>query len=658
MIGANGSAGTNGTNGLNGKTVLNDNVDPIATVGVNGDFFINTTSNKIFGPKTAGVWPATGTSLVGPAGSFSITGTVGQTIYHNGTDWKATSNLYNDGITVGIGTAAVPANMVLIKAASGIGSIPFAIQNFANTNSLVEIGNANGDGIIRGFNNGTSSFQLSASTSLDSYVQTNFGIGMTGSVPQKLTVNGNVLLMDGNALMFREKIADGINFTSFRAQAQTSDIVYTLPATIGVLGDVLTTNSTGVLSWTTPSLGNWSLSGNSVSTIKKFGTVDNFDLPFITNGMEQMRITNTGKIGIGTPTPTFQLSLNGAATDANIHLFNTTSGSSGADGLRINFSGINTNIFNYEAGNMNFGTSGSDRLIIKANGAVQIPNLVGPGVVQTDNVGNLSMVSILGTKDYISKWSSTGSSLGDSRIFDDGNYVGIGRKIPVFSDGYFDIELPIVGNTYGGMYLNSKSATGKPFYGYSLNNTVVAWNYLDGTTSDWKINNGAADRLIVKKTGVVQIPDLAGAGSVLTDASGNLSVNKCAFSAFASASQKFTNSFDVILYNKIEFDFNSDFSAGVFTAPADGVYHFDATFTYAAGGSPAASLFFNIFINDNRYATSRQPVVNNINTVDISMTINLTKGDKVDARMFTNSGALDTHISSSYHNHFSGYRIF
>jgi hypothetical protein len=78
-IGATGATGAAGTNGINGKTVLNGSSDPDPGIGVDGDFFINTSSNTIFGPKVSGSWPATGTSLVGetgPAGSdATVTGT-------------------------------------------------------------------------------------------------------------------------------------------------------------------------------------------------------------------------------------------------------------------------------------------------------------------------------------------------------------------------------------------------------------------------------------------------------------------------------------------------------------------------------------------------------------------------------------------------------
>lgn len=62
-----GPAGTSGTNGTNGNTVLNGSANPTSGQGVNGDFFLNTTTSTLFGPKAAGAWPGSGVSLVGPA---------------------------------------------------------------------------------------------------------------------------------------------------------------------------------------------------------------------------------------------------------------------------------------------------------------------------------------------------------------------------------------------------------------------------------------------------------------------------------------------------------------------------------------------------------------------------------------------------------------
>lgn len=47
----------------------------------------------------------------------------------------------------------------------------------------------------------------------------------------------------------------------------------------------------------------WSLNGNTVTTAKSLGTIDNIDLPFITNNTEKMRITANGSLGLGIAIP-------------------------------------------------------------------------------------------------------------------------------------------------------------------------------------------------------------------------------------------------------------------------------------------------------------------------------------------------------------------
>lgn len=79
LTGPQGPAGTNGVNGVNGNTVLNGTVDPTATQGVDGDFYLNTETNTLFGPKASGVWPTAGTSLIGPTGATGATGPAGPT---------------------------------------------------------------------------------------------------------------------------------------------------------------------------------------------------------------------------------------------------------------------------------------------------------------------------------------------------------------------------------------------------------------------------------------------------------------------------------------------------------------------------------------------------------------------------------------------------
>lgn len=75
--GSNGTNGTNGSNGADGKTVLNGSAPPTSQ-GVNGDFYIETTNNRLYGPKSGGAWGGY-VNLVGPTGATGATGSTGAT---------------------------------------------------------------------------------------------------------------------------------------------------------------------------------------------------------------------------------------------------------------------------------------------------------------------------------------------------------------------------------------------------------------------------------------------------------------------------------------------------------------------------------------------------------------------------------------------------
>lgn len=87
--GAQGSTGSTGPQGIDGPT------GPQGVQGIDGP----TGPQGVTGPDGP-------TGATGPSGTIT-TGTLGQTLHHNGTDWQATSNLFHDPGTgnVGIGTA-------------------------------------------------------------------------------------------------------------------------------------------------------------------------------------------------------------------------------------------------------------------------------------------------------------------------------------------------------------------------------------------------------------------------------------------------------------------------------------------------------------------------------------------------------------------------
>jgi hypothetical protein len=70
MDGANGAPGTAGTNGTNGKTILSAALPvgetPNDVFGANGDFYLDTATYILYGPKASGVWPLPGAQLSNP----------------------------------------------------------------------------------------------------------------------------------------------------------------------------------------------------------------------------------------------------------------------------------------------------------------------------------------------------------------------------------------------------------------------------------------------------------------------------------------------------------------------------------------------------------------------------------------------------------------
>jgi hypothetical protein len=62
--------------GSNGKTILNGTTNPTNAIGTDGDFYINISSNILFGPKSTGLW-GNGLSINGPQGLQGVPGVQG-----------------------------------------------------------------------------------------------------------------------------------------------------------------------------------------------------------------------------------------------------------------------------------------------------------------------------------------------------------------------------------------------------------------------------------------------------------------------------------------------------------------------------------------------------------------------------------------------------
>jgi len=113
-----------GATGANGNTVLYGTGAPSNSVGNNGDFYIDTAANNIYGPKASGVWPS-GTSLVGPQGTAGAAGVV-----------QAITANYLNSATAGTGTASI----------GGTAANPVVNINFPNDVQSVSAGTVTNSG--------------------------------------------------------------------------------------------------------------------------------------------------------------------------------------------------------------------------------------------------------------------------------------------------------------------------------------------------------------------------------------------------------------------------------------------------------------------------------------------------------------------------------
>jgi len=108
--GTNGANGANGTNGANGNTILSGEGAPAITLGVVGDFYLDTKVTAHYGPKTSAGWGSP-VSLVGAQGATGEPGANG-TNGTNGADGANGANGANgtngaDGATALVDTFSI-----------------------------------------------------------------------------------------------------------------------------------------------------------------------------------------------------------------------------------------------------------------------------------------------------------------------------------------------------------------------------------------------------------------------------------------------------------------------------------------------------------------------------------------------------------------------
>jgi len=140
-----GPTGATGAAGTNGNTVWNGTGAPSSGTGVNGDFFLLTTTDCLYGPKASGSWPGSCTSLIGPTGSTGATGSTGLIwlgAWSSVTAYVVPDAVSNGGssyIAIAPSTNQAPPNATYwaVLAAQGLSGSGTGTINTGNTNQIV-----------------------------------------------------------------------------------------------------------------------------------------------------------------------------------------------------------------------------------------------------------------------------------------------------------------------------------------------------------------------------------------------------------------------------------------------------------------------------------------------------------------------------------------
>jgi len=367
-------------------------------------------------------------------------------------------------------------------------SFPAFSNGVANTNVLIQAQRDASIPLAIQANSATQSANLtewrSSASNILGVVDESGKFGIGSSNPQaKLHVEGtNPLSLYG--------VQTGTNTSTDSVLTITSGVVKKLPA-----------------STFSAASNSWSLGGNTVSTIKNFGTVDNNHLPFITNNTERMRLSNTGNLGIGTS------SFNSTYPEKLVVDAGTTSSVNAIVGKGSINSYLQLNIQNQSAG-----TSASSDVVATADNGDETTNYVDMGInSSTNNSGimggvndsylyNIGQNFLIGTgsasKSLVFMTGGTTQSSNERMRIDGNGKVGIGTNAPAADLTLFQAAggasssrgFRFTGNSISGN--NSGTGFGVAL-GYNVTNNKQLWmgdaDYLgssSGTFIRYSVSNG------------------------------------------------------------------------------------------------------------------------------------------------------------------------
>ena len=247
------------------------------------------------------------------------------------------------------------------------------------------------------------------------------------------------------------------NYLSVTTEEGSSDIAIMAAGKVGVG----TTNPENAFEVKKSVTGSWvsriyntATTGNPYGLLVRVDKAAAADTHFgVYNGAAHtFAVKGDGNVGIGTPSPSRTLTIDNDSL-ACLQLCNATTGPNAGDGFQMQLSGSTGYIWNYEAGDMIFGTSSATRLTLKAAGqaiftgdltcsddlylnatdawiiAGSAGNALTGGTLRIQNFGELEVDGVLdingtGTSTFAGALTGTSATFSAAAVVRQGVYVG------------------------------------------------------------------------------------------------------------------------------------------------------------------------------------------------------------------------------------------
>lgn len=231
---------------------------------------------------------------------------------------------------------------------------------------------------------------------------------------QKLTFNANVGLGTTNPLNKLHVVATS-NPLRLEGLQTSSGSDYLVVDNNGVVSKRTGTGTTS----------GWTLSGNTLSGSEVLGSANSFPIKFVTNNTEKMRITETGKVGIGTSTPDAKLTIGtpgatwnnfGITSDSRIGVVN----GSGSRGAMIMESAGTYGIL----GAFNYATMATMPLVLEPDGGSVGINNISP--VYKLDIYNTNLGSSAGNTSEWQRLAGSSGNYDQLRVFHRRHTAGSG----------------------------------------------------------------------------------------------------------------------------------------------------------------------------------------------------------------------------------------